>query len=1757
MPERIPLIRRALMLCAVLFFSLKGEVFAQTCDFAVSSQVGCGPYTVNFIDQSTPNPIAWDWDFGDGNTSSAKDPSNTYYLSGVYTVTLKATFPGGAMVTTIKSNHITIHTKPTANFTSNNVSGCEDLTVSFTNQSTAGSSAITSYFYDFGNTFSDTARNTSHTYRNAGTYNVTLIVADANGCQDIEEKKFLVTVLPIPDADFASGDQVGCSLPHVVNFVNTTVNNATGTTTYAWDFGNGNTSVIKTPIITYAAAGNYNVRLIVTNALGCKDTIIKNNFVQVQIPKASFNSNNIVGCPPLLAGFSNTSTPNIAGNTFLWTFGSVATSTAHDTSVLFKNPGTYTIKLVVTTAAGCKDSVTKTNHVQVSPGPNANFFVNDSTACRAPHSVNFTSTTPVGATWSWDFGDGTTSTTKNPAKTYPDTGRFTVRLIVTGSNGCIDSFRSDQLIKIGPPRADYSPALLSGCVPLKVGFSNNTISYAPLASVMYKFGDGNTSNQGFPNHTYNDTGYFLPWIIVTTNDGCVDSAIYDTVAVGMQPAAEFMVDHTSGCRGLLKVKFTSLTNQGTIKADFFEWFPGTGLRLQGEIADFVYTANSQYYDVLLVAYHHGCPDSMVKKNLIEVLDPTAKFITFSAGCNDDSIYFENRSYGGHEFVWRFGDGDSLTSDSAMNVSHIYGPGTFSAKMIVHDTLTGCYDTAKTDIFVENSDVLKFRSDTVGCTRQAIWFFDQTSGSSGWEWTIGESQVCTTRNCQVFLSEPGWYDIKYSAVVLGCRYTVVKKHYVHVYGPLFEKLTPPDPVCAPQLVDVITRIGGERPIATRSVSIFSNKIFLQAKNLTGDTLSYYFDRPSSPQDSGYIFRYTATDTAGCSNFSFDTVNVYRPDVTFTNQRRATCVGDLQFFEADIIDSTSPQPMLFRWEYGDGIVEQFDSLSTFHTYQNDSLYPVRLVAFDGIGCSDTVDLSLNIDVRNVKARITASDTFKSCPPLLVSFYDSSVHSYNGVVNWEWTLGDGTAGNASNPKRLYTEPGIYDVSLKITDSLGCTDSIYKTAYIRLEGTKISYTIDTNYGCEPLLINVSAQALGNAEIRWDMRDGSGIKDSASFAHTFTKAGIYAITVFVKDVSGCQYILSGVDSIVVEPTPAADFEVLPTCSGTKSTFTNLTQEYATLVDYTWHFSVTDSSKLFEPEFTFGAASEYPVHLRATSSLGCASEIMKNALVSDPSGDIHLNKTQSCAADEVELVLENKGVGKIVQVIWNFDNGNVITNGDSVVKTIYLSKGFYRPYLTFTNEYGCSTSVLAADSVLVGDNFPPVSSAIYRVSTDANFQTSTLFEANKSIDFKKYIIQRILSSGQFEDISQIFDARDTLFLDAVPTLKTAYSYRVITQNICGYQTDTTNLIPHTNVELTASTSDDASYLQWNAYDGWQPDVYEIWRLDPASGFVKLKEVDGNATHAYDSAISCNTGYYYKIRALGPGLFEDSWSDSSGAIPNFIPFVPGNELLSASVESNSKNLVRWTLTTPGRTPVRYYILERSADGVNYKQTDRFDAFTNFTFDKVDSANSRPFYYRTIVQDTCGYRSDSSNYGKTMMLSAKMNPEDLPLLTWTPYDYWQEGVDYYDIEIYTSGQFEYLASVDGMTLIWVDDITPLIGRSEYCYRITARSTYDGGKTSRSSIACAPVVSRIFVPNAFRPAGQAENKTFYPKGIYISEFRMVIYDRWGQEVFTTTDMNKGWDGEVGGSPASSGVYVYKIDYRGVDKQFELLSGTFLLLR
>ncbi len=255
-----------------------GGPLPPSADFSATPTSGCAPLTVNFTDQSTGDIDSWSWDFGDGGTSSAQNPSYTYNTVGTYTVTLTVTGPGGSDTAT-KTDYITVSTTPTADFVGSPTSGDAPLTVSFTDQSTG---VPTSWSWDFGDGGTSTAQNPSYTYNTAGTYTVTLTATNSCG-SDTQTKVDYITVTEPPcNAPVAAftGSPTSGTAPLSVSFTDQSTNNPTS---WSWDFGDGGTSTAQNPSHTYNNAGTYTVTLTATNDCG-SDGETKVDYITVTEP---------------------------------------------------------------------------------------------------------------------------------------------------------------------------------------------------------------------------------------------------------------------------------------------------------------------------------------------------------------------------------------------------------------------------------------------------------------------------------------------------------------------------------------------------------------------------------------------------------------------------------------------------------------------------------------------------------------------------------------------------------------------------------------------------------------------------------------------------------------------------------------------------------------------------------------------------------------------------------------------------------------------------------------------------------------------------------------------------------------------------------------------------------------------------------------------------------------------------------------------------------------------------------------------------------------------------------------------------------------------------------------------------------------------------------------------------------------------------------------------------------------------------------
>ncbi len=339
-----------------------------------------------------------------------------------------------------------------------------------------------------------------------------------------------------PVANFTGNPREGCA-SLTVNFADLSENNPSS---WSWSFGDGGTSTQRNPSHTYTNPGTYTVSLTATNSSG-SDTETKTNYITVrQRPAAKFSATPTNGCASLTVQFTDQSTGN--PTSWNWTFGDGGTSTAQNPSYTYTNPGTYTVSLTVSNQCGL-DTETKTDYITVLPKPSAD-FVGTPTKGEAPLTVQFTDNSTGNPTsWSWNFGDGGTSTQQNPSHTYTNPGTYTISLTATNDCGSDIETKSDYIEVKHPKNADFTWSSESPKEDEEVQFTDQSTPQEGIVSWSWDFGDGNTSTEQNPKHTYtqanNPSQTFSVTLTVEWSDGESDTETKSVEVHDKEPLAQF------------------------------------------------------------------------------------------------------------------------------------------------------------------------------------------------------------------------------------------------------------------------------------------------------------------------------------------------------------------------------------------------------------------------------------------------------------------------------------------------------------------------------------------------------------------------------------------------------------------------------------------------------------------------------------------------------------------------------------------------------------------------------------------------------------------------------------------------------------------------------------------------------------------------------------------------------------------------------------------------------------------------------------------------------------------------------------------------------------------------------------------------------------------------------------------------------------------------------------------------------------------
>lgn len=448
---------------------------------------------------------------------------------------------------------------------------CDQVSVSFT---PTGTVATSSYFWDFGdgNTLTTTpspSAATNHVYSTFGNYNVSLTVTTVDGC--ISEETTPIVVHPIPVADFVPGTACHNS---PVNFTNQTTISGSNATDLNWDFTSDGTVDLTTnqfpsggdAQFTYPAAGTYNVTLTASSN-NCVSAPITFPVTVNPLPNPDFTT--LSACEGQAVDFVNsTDTVGFSPTTFLWNFNTALglgspTSTFENPNYTYPSSGNYSVSLQATNMFGCVN--TDTIPVTVDENPISVFTLNDT--CENTEAV-FADMSTAGSSsisdWSWDFGDGNTSTTQNGSNIYLSNGIYTATLTVTTPQNCTSTSTQSITIFDGP---SVGFSVLPACQDVPVNIWNtttNAVSYGwTIPSLAY------TSANNNEIQTFGTAGYHDIELTATSVNGC-ENTLLDSVLVNSLPVDNFG-DTTKTCGTSLIIDANELSSNS---GSSFSWNTG-------------------------------------------------------------------------------------------------------------------------------------------------------------------------------------------------------------------------------------------------------------------------------------------------------------------------------------------------------------------------------------------------------------------------------------------------------------------------------------------------------------------------------------------------------------------------------------------------------------------------------------------------------------------------------------------------------------------------------------------------------------------------------------------------------------------------------------------------------------------------------------------------------------------------------------------------------------------------------------------------------------------------------------------------------------------------------------------------------------------------------------------------------------------------------------------------------------------------------
>jgi PKD repeat protein len=1358
--------------------------------------------------------------------------------------------------------------------------------------------------------------------------------------------------------------------------------------------------------------------------------------------------------------------------------------------------------------------------------------------------------------FTWDFPENITDSVQ----------QYTVRLTVKGEFGMCPNTR-EKIIKVKPNiHAGFIADKNVGCTPLPVHFSDTSLG---VIDTLNSYWDFVTYQQTytpdlsftFANNHSIDTTYNVK-LIAYSKFGCIDTAVYP-VTVHPFINATFGVTSLTSCS-----PFSTTVNPfGSVGVDTFHW---TIHDQHGLIMDslFTRTTNNSFVfnhndatqpnpDTLYIEMYgtsdYGCADTAVVKKLIIYPEVHALFSASDHDiCDSVNIDFTNSSLGYRLLhQWDLGDGTFIADTTGSGFTHRYFNRTGSSKDYLVTLITTsdyfCSDTLKDTITVYPFIKANFAIDySNNCSPLNVEIINISKGGSEFNWDFGDGNTTTTfvPDTMFHLYENNTdndttFFIRLRAQNLqGCADSLERSVSLFPQVVAAFSFDSPDQGCNPLNVSFINNSRGKNLDHTWD---FGDKTYSTSANPPPKIY-----KNSTPNDTTYYVTLTVMNLAGCDSSVTHPVQVYsKVSADFAIARLDSCSP----FKIAVSNFSSGGITDFVWKYtpDDSLVLHDFSDPDIPVYHNPTTtsakYAISLITRNLHGCtaakSDTITVFPEIHASFIP------DVLAGCQPLQVNFVNNS-NIINGT-SFFWDFDDGRYSNLVTPLKhefanLTNLSQDHDVHLEATSQYGCFDDTTITVQV-YPYIYAKYSIDRPAICSDELFSIDRNSSRGAinHYYWDFEnDGTNDGDipDAIFDHTYTNTGNAnldrEIRLTVTNTQGCD--TSWTEKITVYPQVRAAFDLYTSevCYPQTIIFTNLS-EPAIPLTYYWDFGDGSSSVQEDPQhlfrnFSHTSDKSYMVNLTAISEYGCDSTVSRLLTIHPkPLADFTYPLAVDCPPFSVPFTSNSQGAS--LDYNWDFDNGNtsnlanptevfynhgagiedknislvVVTDfacSDTAIKPISIYPGVEVDF-TASSWNGCNPLEIAFDGTATNENeyYWLVDGQVFSNYQDPSYRFVNETGVNKTFDV---LFRAVTINGCSADtIKQItvYPKPVAEFLPSpqVQEFNTATDITAVTMN-----------------NLTANRS--AWKYAWDFGDGTtslQADAsfiknYTVWGDIHDGNRIPVNLIVANTANPE----CADTIMHYVI--INPPLPQvDLGPDVSGCMPLMVQFP-------------------------------------STTKYNYSDSYEWD----FGYEGLTSADSKP---APLVYNTAGVyiirlavQGDGGSGWDYKMVT--VYPKPVVDFSFNPDYVWVRS----QTEEGTPVKF-FNTTKEGSTYLWEFGDGEISSEFQPSHEYMEVGTYYITLTAESIEGCVdkmiseePVVvdgrGKLEFPNVFTIIPDAAAEEYYDPGnpdpsIFrpvaegVEKYRLEIYNRWGELIFVSEDVNKGWNGFIKGEPVKQDVYVWRV--------------------